>query len=113
MTTYYLDSSALVKRYVKETGTAWIRTLIAPTAGHTLLTSRITMVEIYSAFARRRHERSVSAADYATAVQAFTVHSTNEYDFVELDSRVVALARTLLEQHPLRLTMPSNLLQPF
>jgi|APLow6443716910_1056828.scaffolds.fasta_scaffold579939_2 hypothetical protein len=27
MTTYYLDSSALVKRYAIEVGTAWVRTL--------------------------------------------------------------------------------------
>ena len=33
MTTYYLDTSALIKRYVQETGTDWVRTLVAPTAG--------------------------------------------------------------------------------
>jgi predicted nucleic acid-binding protein len=47
MTTYYLDTSALSKRYVQEVGTAWVRALVVPTAGHTLLTARITMVEIY------------------------------------------------------------------
>jgi predicted nucleic acid-binding protein len=29
---YYLDSSALVKRYVTETGSAWLRTLVAAAA---------------------------------------------------------------------------------
>jgi len=59
MTTYYLDTSALSKRYVQEIGTAWVRALVAPAAGHTLLTARITMVEVYSALARRRREGSV------------------------------------------------------
>ncbi len=102
MTTYYLDTSALSKRYVEEIGSGWIRMLTAPTSGHVLLTARITMVEVYSALARRKREGSVSPADCAVAARAFTVHSASEYDFVELDLSIVTLARRLLEQHPLR-----------
>lgn len=102
MTTYYLDTSALSKRYVQKTGTAWIRALVGPAAGHTSLTARITMVEVYSALARRRREGSVPAADCSIAAQAFTAHSATEYEFVELNLDVVALARDLLKRHPLR-----------
>lgn len=102
MTTYYLDASTLSKRYVQETGTAWVRALVVSTAGHTLLTGRISMVEVYSALARRQREGSVAAADCAIAAQAFTIHSVTEYEFVELDLNVVAVARNLLERHPLR-----------
>lgn len=45
---YYLDTSALGKRYVDETGSTWIRDLTASEAGNALLTARITMVEMYS-----------------------------------------------------------------
>ncbi len=102
MTTYYLDTSALSKRYVQESGAAWVRLLADPAAGHTLLTARITMVEIYSALARRKREGSVPPADCQTALQAFTTHSAAEYDFVELNLNIVAHARILLERHPLR-----------
>jgi len=102
MTTYYLDTSALSKRYVQETGTTWVRALIDPAAGHTLLTARITMVEVYSALARRRREGSVPATYCSIAAQAFTAHSATEYEFVELDLGVVTLARDLLDRHPLR-----------
>lgn len=102
MTTFYLDTSALSKRYVQESGTGWIRSLVSPTAGHALLTARITMVEIYSALARRKREGSVPAADCDIAAQAFTAHSANDYEFIELDMNVVILARDLLERHPLR-----------
>lgn len=30
MTDYYADASALVKRHVQETGTAWVQTLASP-----------------------------------------------------------------------------------
>ncbi|MCP5094830.1 MAG: type II toxin-antitoxin system VapC family toxin [Chloroflexi bacterium] len=102
MTTYYLDTSALSKRYVAELGTEWLRTIVDPEAGHTLLTARITMVEIYSALARRQREGTVSRTDGQIAAQAFTVHSITDYDFVELDLNIVKAAHLLLNQHPLR-----------
>jgi predicted nucleic acid-binding protein len=102
MTTYYLDASALSKRYVQEKGTAWVRMLVDPAAGHTLLTARITMVEIYSALARRKREGSIPTSNVQVAVQAFTAHSATEYDFVELNLNIVTLAQGLLERHPLR-----------
>jgi uncharacterized protein len=102
VTTYDFDASALSKRYVRETGTPWIRTLVNSGAAHILLTARITMVEVYSALARRKREGSVSAADCDIAIQAFTAHSTSDYDFVELDLNVVHLAQELLNRQPLR-----------
>lgn len=102
MTTYYFDASALSKRYVRETGTEWVRGLTDLATDNTLLTPRITMVEVYSALARRKREGSVPAVACNTAAQAFTAHSAAEYDFVELAMEVVTGARDLLEQYPLR-----------
>ena len=102
MTTYYLDTSALSKRYVQEPGTDWLRALTEPSARQTLLSARITMVEMYSALARRRREGTVPAAECDIAAQAFTAHSNADYEFIELDLSVVATARPLLERHALR-----------
>ena len=41
MTVYFCDSSALVKGYVQEQGSAWMRTLLDPTAGHHLYLASI------------------------------------------------------------------------
>lgn len=41
-----VDSSALVKRYVRENGTAWVRGLTDPAAGHTLYIAGITGVTV-------------------------------------------------------------------
>ena len=102
MTTYFLDSSALIKRYVQERGSAWVRILAFPEAGHTWLLSRATMVEVYSALARRARAGAVSTADCTAAANAFTAHSQVEYEFVELDHRVVRRARPLLDRQVLR-----------
>lgn len=53
MASYYLESSALVKRYVVETGTAWIRGLCASTSGNTLFIAQVTGVEVVAAVALR------------------------------------------------------------
>jgi predicted nucleic acid-binding protein len=41
-TTVYLDTSALVKRYVTETGSSWTIALCHLPAGNTIATARIT-----------------------------------------------------------------------
>lgn len=48
MTSYFLDSSALVKRYILEQGTVWVRLIAASSAKNSLLVSRITPVEVIS-----------------------------------------------------------------
>lgn len=89
---YYLDTSALIKRYVAEPGSTWIRTLADPTAPHLLLTARLTVVEARSALARRKREALISDDD----------HAFTQYHFVELEGAVVNLAGDLLDRHPLR-----------
>jgi cell division protein FtsW (lipid II flippase) len=46
MAAYFLDSSALIKRYVQERGTAWIRASIDPAAGHHIFAARLALVEV-------------------------------------------------------------------
>lgn len=99
---YYLDTSALIKRYVAETGSTWIRTLTDPTATNLLLTARVTVVELRSALARRKREASISDDDHAFAVGMLAHHAFTQYHFVELEGAVVDLAGDLLDRHPLR-----------
>ena len=54
MAAYFLDTSTVVKRYVQETGTAWVQALADPASGHFLYVARITDVEMTAAIARRR-----------------------------------------------------------
>lgn len=45
MPAYYLDSSALVKRYVTETGSAWVRELCQD-AANAIFISELALVEV-------------------------------------------------------------------
>jgi len=99
---YYLDASALVKRYVDEVGSDWLRTIIASTRPLLLFTSRMTIVEVISAFARRVREGSLSSEELAIARDAFRSDCLNEYRIMPPTMTVIDLACALLEQHPLR-----------
>ena len=102
MTPYYLDTSALIKHYVAESGSAWLNSEIIQAEDVLILTSRMTMVEVWSALARRRRDASISAQHHADALDAFREDSLHRYLFVEFELPVIEAAGQLLERHPLR-----------
>ena len=71
MAAYFLDTSAVLKRYVQETGTAWVQALAAPTARHSLFVVRITLAETVAAITRRERGATLSPQDAATALADF------------------------------------------
>lgn len=102
MTDYYADSSVLVKRHVNEIGSGWFRALADPATGNVIITSRVSIIEVYSAFNRRLREASLSPVDYAQLAADFASIYETEYQIVELTLEVANRARVLLEQHALR-----------
>ena len=102
MADYYADSSVLVKRHVNEVGSSWFRELADPTDGNVIITSRVSIIEVYSAFNRRVREASLSRADYAQLATDFASIYGAEYQIVELTVGVADRARVLLEHHALR-----------
>jgi hypothetical protein len=58
MAVYFLDSSALVKRYINETGSAWVLGLFGPTLDYEFFVAAVTGVEIVAAITRRARNGS-------------------------------------------------------
>ncbi len=102
MSTYYLDASALVKRYVDEVGSDWLCAVITPARHPLLFTSRMVIVEVMSAFTRRVRDGSLTLADFAAMRDAFRGDCLDEYQIMPPTVIVVDLACGLLERHPLR-----------
>jgi predicted nucleic acid-binding protein len=99
---YFLDSSALLKRYLSEIGTAWVQSLTAKASGNILLISRITSVEIFSAIARRQREGSLTSEQTQTLRTIFQQHFTDQYEIVELAPTLTTLAGELCARQSLR-----------
>ena len=49
MVVYFFDSSAIVKRYLIETGTAWVGSITDLATGNKVYLAQVTLVEVISA----------------------------------------------------------------
>ena len=102
MSCYYLDTSALVKRYVDEAGSDWFRATISDGHVPLLFTSRVTIVEMVSAFARRMREGALAAEELAIARDALRSDFLGKYRIMPPSIAILEQACAPLEQHPLR-----------
>ena len=57
--TYFMDTSALVKRFITEQGSQRVKTLTDTRSGSKIILARITWVEMLSAFSRLKRESAV------------------------------------------------------
>jgi predicted nucleic acid-binding protein len=94
----FFDASALVKRYVRENGSAKVSRLLRSDG---VAISRLSEVEVVSALARRAREGTLSALERDRAVSAFE-RDLPRFVIVELTAAVVGRARGLLQRHALR-----------
>jgi predicted nucleic acid-binding protein len=97
-----MDASALVKRYVNEPGSDWLRAIVTSSEPPLFFTSRMTIVEVISAFARRVHDGSLSSDEFAALGDAFRSDCLNQYQIMPPTLEIIDLACNLLERYPLR-----------
>jgi predicted nucleic acid-binding protein len=98
---YFLDSSALVKRYIPEIGSAWIQGIILPATNNIFIAS-ITRSEVVSAVMRRSRESSISSRTAKAVRLLMDRHSVRQYTIIALTDGVVKRSEDLLEAYPLR-----------
>jgi len=99
---YFIDSSALVKRYVTERGSAWVKQSVTPTSGNRIYVSRATSVEVVAGIARRAKGGSIATQDAIATIAQFLRHFRTEYRVVEFTPVVIDDAIHLAEVHALR-----------
>jgi predicted nucleic acid-binding protein len=95
-----------VKRYILETGRAWMRRLTAPKAKNGVFFSQLATVELEVALARKVAEGALSAGGRDRAVALFRRHLRDLYNTLPISDDVLQRARTLVRlpglPHPLR-----------
>jgi uncharacterized protein len=99
---YFCDSSAVVKRYVQETGTSWVRRITRQDAANPNYLARITVVEVTAAIARRRKGGSLLPARASSILSRFRKHLSGRYTVVEITPALLADAAKLANTHALR-----------
>jgi uncharacterized protein len=103
LTTYFFDSSTLVKRYIVEKGTPWVRSIVAVRSSNRVIIAQITPAEVIISAVSRLVRNQLVDNRSALAIRAYlNRHSEREYIVVNLSKSVLLNAQDLLLKYPLR-----------
>jgi len=102
LSAFFVDTSAIVKRYLAEIGSTWTKSWVDPQHGHDIIISALTTVEIISVLTRREREGTITATERSVMESDFLLHIEHEYMVIPLEERVLVQARNLLGQYRLR-----------
>jgi predicted nucleic acid-binding protein len=102
MSVYFLDSSALVKRYVAEIGSGWVVSLCNPTLKNDVFIAAITAVEITAAISRRSRAGSINIQDAIMVYHQLRNDIESEYQVIEITDSITNSGMRLAEKYCLR-----------
>ena len=102
MAVYFFDSSALVKRYIQETGSASVQTLFQQAQPQDLYIARIAGAEVISAIARRGRAGDLSPQELANALGRFRQDFATAYEIIDISPAIVARAMDFAQNRFLR-----------
>jgi predicted nucleic acid-binding protein len=99
---YYLDTSVLVKLYIREPGTEQMIRLASAGHGHSLAVLSLARVEFRSAIRQRQRAGDVSQEAAAGLILAMENHFQSIFLVQLVNEEVIEQAAALLDRHPLR-----------
>ena len=102
MPNLYFDTSALIKLYVEEVGTAETLDLVEELRGDRMVILDITLLECRSAVRRREREGDISGPDANRILQQLHQDASALYLVQPSSSAVIEEASRLLDTHALR-----------
>ena len=98
---YYLDSSALVKRYAVEAGTGWVRSLCGQ-PDCIIAVALIGMVEVTAAVAGKLRSGRLNQATADVILDSLKADAVEQYSLLDVDQYAVNEAMELALRRRLR-----------
>jgi predicted nucleic acid-binding protein len=99
---YFFDTSALVKRYLPETGSRWVTALIDGNPAADVIIASVTRVELIAAMTRRARGGTLAPEDAIAARARFRRDLPVDYQVVSLHDELLTHGMELAEIHGLR-----------
>jgi len=100
MPRYFFDSSAILKRYYQEPGSAWVRAMCKAHIRPLLYLSQVAQVEVVAALRRIGRTNDEHLAYIDTLVALFARHMAHgDYEVVPLSHAVTTLAAWLCSKY--------------
>ena len=82
---FFLDTSALVKKYMTETGSTWIETLTDAESDNKIILARVTWVETLSAFTRLKRENRIDPNVLTQTINVFKADWESQFRIAEVE----------------------------
>lgn len=101
MPAYFFDSSAIVKFYVAESGTIWVRSF-TDSEDNIIHVSGLARVETVSALTRRLRRSDITQAEFNDACDDLQQDFATQYRIVALTEEIIEDAAELAQKHGLR-----------
>lgn len=102
MPSFFFDTSALAKRYIQESGSAWVLGICKNAETDLIFIADITEVELVSALFRRSKGGSLTGAEMTAALVQFDNELSNQYIILDFSFELLSNARRLVETYALR-----------
>ena len=102
MALYFLDSSAIMKRYFQEPGHEWIEMLHDPGQGHGFYIAQASLVEVVASICRKAREQNMPHEERDTIIDDFRRDVQNAYNVWVVDDSLYTAAGDLCRSHQLR-----------
>ena len=101
MPAYFLDASALVKAYIHEPGSRWVRQILGRTATRAFI-SPLSGAEVLAAVTRKQRLAELDLATRDRVAVAFQKDYRRRFIHTALTATIVEEAMALVLTHPLR-----------
>lgn len=102
MALYFLDSSAIVKRFFQEQGHDWIETLHDPAQRHVLYIAQAALVEVVASICRKAREQDMPLEERNSTIDDFRHDVRSYYSAWIVDNALYVAAGDLCRTHRLR-----------
>jgi predicted nucleic acid-binding protein len=99
---YYLETSALVKLYVREAGTDRLLELADRSSINRFSILSLSQVELWSAIRRRERNGEIPSAVATQILEAFRRHAESRFVTQKITDFLLDMAATLVDRHALR-----------
>lgn len=102
MGAYFLDTSAIVKRYFLEKGNQWVIALCDPEQANIIYISQAALVEVVAAICRKAREQNIPDDERDELINTFRRDSQSAYIIWPVTTALYTAAGNLCRSHRLR-----------
>ncbi len=106
METLFLDTSALIKVYLAENGSTWMRTRCQAGTGYTIVISQATLVEAVATICRKAREANpahrITPEGRDKLIILFRKNARQQYEIAKVTTSLYKNAGNLCRTHQLR-----------